>query len=79
MKVKSESEVAQSGPTLSDPRDCGLPGSFSHGIFQARVLGWVPLPSPSPTIYKIVNYEHLLSNTGNCVQYLVIAYNGKEI
>ena len=40
MKVKSESEVAQSCPTLSDPMDCSLPGSFIHGIFQARVLEW---------------------------------------
>ena len=39
MKVKSESEVAQSCPTLSDPMDCSLPG-FTHGIFQARVLEW---------------------------------------
>ena len=39
MKVKSESEVAQSGPTLSDPMDCSPPGSV-HGIFQARVLEW---------------------------------------
>ena len=39
-KVKSESEVAQSCPTLSDPRDCSLPGSSLHGIFQARVLEW---------------------------------------
>ena len=38
MKVKSESEVAQSCPTLSDPMDCGLPGPSIHGIFQARVL-----------------------------------------
>ena len=38
MKVKSESEVAQSCPTLSDPMDCSLPGSSIHGIFQARVL-----------------------------------------
>ena len=38
MKVKSESEVAQSCPTLSDPMDCSLPGSCIHGIFQARVL-----------------------------------------
>ena len=37
MKVKSESEVAQSCPTLSDPMDCGPPGSSVHGIFQARV------------------------------------------
>ena len=40
MKVKSESEVAQSCPTLSDPMDCSLPGSPVHGIFQARVLEW---------------------------------------
>ena len=40
MKVKSESEVAQSYPTLSDLMDCSLPGSSIHGIFQARVLKW---------------------------------------
>ena len=40
MKVKSESEVAQSCPTLSDPMDCTLPGLSVHGIFQARVLEW---------------------------------------
>ena len=40
MKVKSEHEVAQSCPTLSDPMDCSLPGSSIHGILQARVLEW---------------------------------------
>ena len=40
MKMKSEREVAQSCPTLSDPMDCSLPGSSVHGIFQARVLEW---------------------------------------
>ena len=40
MKVKSESEVAESCPTLSDPMDCTLPGSSIHGIFQAGVLEW---------------------------------------
>ena len=40
MKVKSESEVAQSCPTLGDPMDCSLPGSSAHGILQARVLEW---------------------------------------
>ena len=40
MKVKSESEVTQSCPTLHDPMDCSLPGSSIHGIFQARVLEW---------------------------------------
>ena len=40
MEVKSESEVAQSCPTLSDPTGCSLPDSSIHGIFQARVLEW---------------------------------------
>ena len=40
MKVKSESEVAQSCPTLRDPTDHSPPGSSVHGIFQARVLEW---------------------------------------
>ena len=40
MKVKSESEVAQSCPTLRDPTDCSPPGSSIHGIFQAKVLEW---------------------------------------
>ena len=39
-KVKSESEVAQSCPTLSDPMDCSPSGPSIHGIFQARVLEW---------------------------------------
>ena len=41
--VKSESEVAQLCPTLSNPMDCSLPGSFVRGIFQARVLKWVAI------------------------------------
>ena len=53
MKVKSESEVAQSCPTLSDTMGRNLPGSFVHGIFQARVLEWVPLPSPIITLNEI--------------------------
>ena len=40
MKLKSESEVAQSCSTLSDPMDCSPPGSSVHGILQARVLEW---------------------------------------
>ena len=43
IKVKSESEVAQSYLTLQDPMDCSLPGSSVHGIFQARVLEWVAI------------------------------------
>ena len=43
MQVKSESEVAQSCPTLSDPMDCSPPGSSVHRIFQARGLEWVAI------------------------------------
>ena len=43
MKVKSESEVAQLCPTLSNSMDCSLPDSSVHGIFQARVLEWVAI------------------------------------
>ena len=45
MKVKRESEVAQSCPTLSDPVDCSPPGSSIHGIVQARVLEWGAIKS----------------------------------
>ena len=43
MKVKSESEVTQSCPTLSDPMDYSPPGSSIHRIFQARALEWVAI------------------------------------
>ena len=60
MKVKSESEVAQSCPTLSNPRDCSLPGFSVHGIFQARVLEWVAIAfSIIPSYY----YEVLIPRT----------------
>ena len=42
--LESESEVAQSYPTLWDLVDCSLPGSSVHGIFQARILEWVAFP-----------------------------------
>ena len=55
MKVKSESEVAQSCPTPSDPTDCSLPGSSVHGIFQARVLEWGAIAfSITPTRMAII-------------------------
>ena len=53
MKVKSESEVGQSCPTLSDSMDCSPPGSSVHGIFQARVLEWGAIAFS--TVYKIDN------------------------
>ena len=55
MKVKSESEVAQLCPTLSDPMDCSLPGSSINGIFQARALEWGAIaisPSRSQPVDK---------------------------
>ena len=57
MKVKSESEVAQSCQTLPDPMDCSLPGSSVHGIFQARVLEWGAIA------FSLVYY----SNTKNTI------------
>ena len=50
MKVKSESEVAESYPTLSDPMDCSLPGSSVHRIFQARVLEWGAIAFSKETV-----------------------------
>ena len=52
MKVKSESEVAQSCLTLSDPMDCSPPGSSVHGIFQARVLEWGAIAFSEIKSYK---------------------------
>ena len=69
--MKSESEVAQSCPTLSDPIDCSLPGSSIHGIFQARVLEWGAIAFsdtfslvPGKTVPKImmcIFYAHMES------------------
>ena len=59
---KSESEVAQSCPTLSSPMDCSLPGSSIHGIFQARVMEWGAIAfsrgSSQPTDRTQVSYIH---------------------
>ena len=63
MKVKSEREVAQSCPTLHDPMDCSLPGSSVHGIFQARVLEWVPSPSPRVMLVRAAVYRVAQSRT----------------
>ena len=52
MKVKSESEVTQACPTLSDPVDCSLPGSSVHGIFQARVLEWGAIAFSKTIVYQ---------------------------
>ena len=61
MKVKSQSEVTQSYPTLSDPMDCNLPGSSVHGIFQARVLKWGAI------VFSILTYYKVQINIESCV------------
>ena len=67
MKVKSESEAAQSCLTLSDPIDCSLPGSSVHGIFQARVLEWVAIAFPIPVIDLSAYLSVSLSQAGASV------------
>ena len=66
MKVKSESEVAQSCPTLSDPKDCSLPGSSVHGIFQARVLEWGAIAKKDEMKVKAVQSCLTLCDPMNC-------------
>ena len=56
MKVKSESEVAQSGLTLSNPMGCSLPGSSVHGTLQVRVLEWGAITYPE--LLRSTIYDH---------------------
>ena len=58
MKMKSESEVTQSCPTLHDPMDCSLPGSSIHGIFQARVLEWGAIAFSGMSLGKCKSKPH---------------------
>ena len=69
IKVKNESEVAQSCPTLSDPMDCSLPSSSIHGILQARVLEWgaiafsivtVPIYIPTNSLQHLLFLDFLM-------------------
>ena len=68
MKVKSESEVAQLCPTLSDPMDCSLPGSSVHGIFQARVLEW------GATAFSNAGKWKVKAKSLSCVRLLAIPW-----
>ena len=63
MTVKSESEVTQSCPTLSDPMDCSLPGFSIHGVFQARVLEWgaIAFSNDQPR-WHIKKQRHYVAN-----------------
>ena len=64
LKVKSESEVTQSCPTLSDPMDCSLPGFSIHGIFQARVLEWGAIAFSRMLFSHMLSENALLSGFG---------------
>ena len=63
MKVKSESEVTQSCPTLSNPMDCSPPGSSVHGIFQARVLelGAITFSAEASTSEQLQSFVSLFT------------------
>ena len=67
MKVKSESEVAQSCLTPSDPMDCSPPGSSVHGIFQARVLEWVAIAFSKVFLVEVNVREETVGILVNCV------------
>ena len=73
MKVKSESEVAQSCPSICDPMDCSLPGSSAHGIFQARVLEWGAIAF-SFHVLTIVNTAAM--NIGVHVSFSTMVFSG---
>ena len=62
MKVKSESEVAQSCLTISDPMNCSLPGYSIHGIFQAKVLEWGAIA------FSVMYSAYKLSKQGDKIQ-----------
>ena len=66
MKVKSESEAAQSCPTLSDPMDCSPPGSSIHGIFQARVLEWVAIAFSGIFSHRFAILKNFSFESGIC-------------
>ena len=78
MKVKSESEVDQLCPTLSNPMDCSPPGSSVHGIFQARVLEWGAIAFSAYIyvclyiyflIFPIIVYHKILNIVPCAIQY----------
>ena len=72
MKVKSESEVAQSCLTLRDPMDCSPPGSSIHGIFQARVLEWGAIAFSRLNELRFIKYlEECLAQQADYLGHLI--------
>ena len=83
MKVKSESGVAQSCLTLHDPMDCTLPGSYIHGIFQARVLEWGAIAFSIPICMALAgenNFPPLahLENEGSIITHVKLLAQSKS-
>ena len=68
MKVKNESEVVQSCPTLSEPTDCSLPGFSIHGIFQAGILEWGAIAFSELLLWETLNTE----GSGRHVWYIIL-------
>ena len=68
MKVKSESEIAQLCPILSDLMDCSLPGSSTHGILQARILEWGAIAFSSYEMIIMISLITICYHT-NILQY----------
>ena len=77
MKVKRESDVAQSCPTLRNPMDCSLPGSSVHGIFQARVLEWGAIAFSREKGYRITGQNASLHD-GACNSIIFIYQSEKN-
>ena len=73
MKVKSESEITQSCPTLCDPMDWSLPGSSVHGIFQARVLEWDAIAFSEITAHE---YKLKMRDNNNIKNGLCLLFRG---
>ena len=74
MKVKSDSEVAQSCLTPSDPMDCSPPGPSVHGIFQARVLEWVATAFSDSLYYLLINSCHTIIMTKVISSYIMYSW-----
>ena len=83
-KVKSESEVTQSCPTLCDPMDCSPPGSSVHGIFQARVLEWGAIAfskvvSDSATPWSVVCQDYTTTKSNKVLMHAATWMDRKGI
>ena len=79
MKVKSESEVAQSCLTLSNLMDCSLPGSSVHGIFQARVLEWGAIAFSEETPHMDTNATYNFVTMWNFTYFHIILNHCKDL